>query len=361
MSANVEAPMTTEPPLKKLHSLRNELKRRGWYQKKPGRILLELAYHLTLSLGGIAVFVMADSWILRICGILVSTVGSMSVGTNTHTASHHGTSTKKWVNDALTYFGYPVFLGLSATYWRYMHVIRHHPAPNVIGMDMDHDLTPWFCLVRPQIEETSGLRRFYYEHLQFFVFPFALAFNGFNFQRAGLRYLYSSLGDPKTRPKTPYVIDVASMLVHYFIWIIVPMAFFPATSVLLFYALRLALLGYAMFAVLAPGHFPDEAIVIEKTELGEENFILRQTATSINFRTGFIGRLVCSGLEYQIEHHLFPNLSHVHYPQVSEVVKEFCRENGYPHRTLGWGEAIWKSYKVLRAPKDVYPTLPQLS
>jgi len=361
MSVDVKEATTVEAPLKKLSALRNELKQRGWYQKKPGRILLELAYHLTLSLGGIYLFVASDSLLIRICGILISTVGSMSVGTNTHTSSHHGTSTKKWVNDALTYFGYPIYNGLSATYWRYMHVIRHHPSPNVIGLDMDHDLTPWFCLLRPQIERTSGWRRFYYDHLQFFAFPFALAFNGFNFQRAGLSYLYTSLRDPKTQPKTPYIIDLASMVAHYIIWIIVPSAFFPVTSVLLFYALRTMLLGYAMFAVLAPGHFPEEAIVVEKVELGEENFVLRQTVTSINFRTGFIGRLVCSGLEYQIEHHLFPSLSHVHYPKVSQAVKDFCQENGYPYRTLGWGEAIWKSWKVFYAPKDVYPSLRQLS
>jgi fatty acid desaturase len=357
MPVDVKEPPAVEARLKKLSSLRNELKSRGWYQKRPGRILLELAYHLTLSLGGIAVFVLSDSLLLRICGILVSTVGSISVGTNTHTSSHHGTSTKKWVNDALTYFGYPIYNGLSATYWRYMHVIRHHPAPNVVGMDMDYDLSPWFCLLRPQIEAKTGWRRFYYDHLQFFVFPFALAFNGFNFQRAGLSFLFTSLRDPKKRPKTPYMIDVASMLAHYIIWIIVPMAFFPVTSVLLFYALRTALLGYAMFAVLAPGHYPAEAIVVEKIELGEENFVLRQAATSINFRTGFVGRLICSGLEYQVEHHLFPNLSHVHYPKVSEVVKDFCQENGYPYRTLGWGEAIWKSWKVFSAPKDVRPSL----
>jgi fatty acid desaturase len=114
-----------------------------------------------------------------------------------------------------------------------------------------------------------------------------------------------------------------------------------------------------MFAVLAPGHFPDEAIVVEKADLVEENFVLRQAATSINFRTGFFGRLICSGLEFQIEHHLFPNLSHVHYPKVSKLVEEFCHTNGYPYRTLGWGEAIWKSWKVFYAPKDIHPSLPQ--
>ena len=85
--------------------------------------------------------------------------------------------------------------------------------------------------------------------------------------------------------------------------------------------------------------------------------MLRQAATSVNFRTGFVGRLLCSGLEFQIEHHIFPNLSHVYYPQVRPLVEKLCREKGYPYRTMGWGEAIWKSYKVFWEPKAVRPSL----
>jgi fatty acid desaturase len=71
--------------------------------------------------------------------------------------------------------------------------------------------------------------------------------------------------------------------------------------------------------------------------------VLRQTATTVNFRTGPIGRFLCSGVEYQIEHHLFPRISHVYYPELSPLVEQFCRERNYPYRTLGWFEAIWKS------------------
>jgi fatty acid desaturase len=256
----------------------------------------------------------------------------------------------------LTYFGYPVFLGLSATYWRYMHIVRHHPAPNVLEMDMDHDLMPWFSIVRGQTEGMAGLRGFYHERLQWLVFPFALAFNGINMKRAGWGYLVKTLRDPKHRRKA-HVIDAGAMVLHYLVWIVLPMAFFPVLNVLLFYLLRLCLLGYAMFAVLAPGHFPEEAILLEKVDMDEESFVLRQAATSINFRTGFLGRLLCSGLEYQVEHHIFPSLSHVYYPKVRPLVEEFCRDKGYPYRTLGWGEALWKSYQVFWRPKAVQPSL----
>ncbi|HYH95404.1 fatty acid desaturase, partial [Hyalangium sp.] len=60
---------------------------------------------------------------------------------------------------------------------------------------------------------------------------------------------------------------------------------------------------------------------------------------------------------YQIEHHLFPGYSHVYYPQMSRILQRFCEENGYPYRTLGWWEAIWKSLVVFRKPKPIHSRL----
>jgi fatty acid desaturase len=355
LNAQTVAPVGTHPS-SNLKTLRNEMTHLGCNKKATGRILGELALHLMIAFGGIAVFVASDSLWVRACAMVVSTLGSMGAGTNTHTSSHHGTSTKKWLNDLLTYFGYPVFLGLSATYWRYMHIVRHHPAPNVPGMDMDHDLMPWFSVLRKPIEKTAGLRRFYHDHVQWLLFPLILGVNGFNLQRAGWQHLWGDLRRPGSNKKATYI-DIGAMLAHYLVWIVLPAAFFPLSNVLLFYLLRISLMGYAMFAVLAPGHFPAEAICLEKVDKTEDDFALRQAATSLNFRTGFIGRLLCSGLEYQIEHHLFPNLSHNHYPRVRPVVEKFCRDNGYPYRMLGWGEAIWKSFKVLRFPKPIHSNL----
>ena len=116
-----------------LSELGLEIKRRGWNRRATGRVLLELTVHLILAVGGIAVLLVTDTWWVAACAMLVSTAGSMGVGTNTHTSTHHGTSDKKWVNQLLSYLGYPLFLGLSATYWHYMHLVRHHPDPNVLG------------------------------------------------------------------------------------------------------------------------------------------------------------------------------------------------------------------------------------
>ena len=338
-----------------LAELREQIIAHGWNHKATGRVVSELLINLAIALAGIWIFVVFDGLVVRICAIFVSTVGSMGVSTNTHTSSHYATSRKRWVNELLTFFGYPIFVGISACYWWHKHVVVHHPAPNVIGVDGDVDLLPWFARTREEVLRTSGGRRIYYEKIQGLIFPFAIALIGFNMQAAGWRSLISSLrrsGGPKKKEW----VDLGSMVLHYVIWLGIPMAFFPPMHVLGFYCLRIGLMGYAVFAVLAPGHFPAEAACLTG-EAKDCDYVLLQTSATVNFRTGRLGRLVCSGLEYQIEHHLFPNLSHVYYPKLAAVVREFCRTHGLPYRCYSWPVALWKSLRTLQSPPLVQTEL----
>jgi len=118
--------------------------------------------------------------------------------------------------------------------------------------------------------------------------------------------------------------------------------------------LRSLLLGYAMFIAFAPAHFPKEAKLLDR-KFKKSDFFSRQISGTINFRAGYIGNMICSGVDYQIEHHLFPNISHVYYPKLSKLVKEYCHKHGYEYKTIGWAEGVYKSLKVVFELKDVKP------
>ena len=332
--------------------LRREFGRRGWDKKAANRILFELSIHVAIALAGIVIFMTWHNPVLQVLGLLISTFGCMGVGTNTHTSTHYATSAKRRVNEALSYFGYPLFLGLSATYWWHKHVVLHHPAPNVVGVDSDADLLPWFAITADEVQASSGQRRFYYERLQFWLFPLVLALNCFSIQVAGWLHLVRMLCHSTGR-KSAHWIDLSALVLHYVIWIGVPFLLWPLPAVAGFYILRGILLGYAMYAILAPGHFPAEAQRTTAEARNDVDFFAAQTAGTVSFRTGWIGRFLCSGLEYQIEHHLFPNISHVYYPQVSVAVQAFCAEHGLPYRSYSWAAALWKSWEVLRFPQQV--------
>jgi fatty acid desaturase len=342
-------PAPLSAALEDLAALRAEFQSRGWYEKATGRVLLELAVAIAFSLAGLAVFVFHDNLLVRLCGLLVSTAGSMAVGTNAHTASHYGASDRRWVNEALTLFGFTFYSGLSSTFWWHRHVARHHRAPNVMGFDDDVEFAPWFALTVDDVARATGWRRRYYRTVQWLVFPLALAGNGFSFMATGWAYVIRKLRNQEER-RPVHWLDLAALLGHVALWIGLPMLFFPPLAVLGVHALRLVLEGYAMFAVLGPGHLPREAVCVRP---GEEapDFLLQQTLTTVNFRTGIIGRFLCAGLEYQIEHHLFPGLTHIRYPKMSPYVRELCRKHGLPYHSFRWEVALWKCWGVFRRAK----------
>ncbi len=336
-------------------ALRREITARGWDRKAPGWVMFALWVNVILAVGGILIFVLSENLLLCACGLIVSTAGSMGIGTNTHTSSHYATSERRWLNELLTYFGLPFFLGISAHYWWYSHVVLHHPAPNVVGVDADSDLMPWFARTEKDVRQSRGLLRFYYEKVQWLVFPIALVANYFNTQVSGWRHLLSRLRRP-ARGRKPYCIDLGALLLHFVTTLAIPMYYFEPVDVVGFYLLRFGIISYAMFAILAPAHFPTEAVCIAK-DLKNSDYFFLQAAATLNFRTGPIGRFLCSGLEYQIEHHLFPDVSHVYYPKISKLVKKFCREHGLPYRSYQWESILWKSWMMLRRASQVETSL----
>jgi linoleoyl-CoA desaturase len=328
-----------------------EFRRRGFDRPATGRVLLTWAYNLGLTFGGLAGWFVFDSWWLKAAALLVSSVGFTGLTTCAHTAAHVTALPWRRANSVLAYFGYPFMAMLSVHYWRNKHNYVHHPTPNVTGTDDDCDLMPFFAMNESEVQSAGPLRRAYYRHVQGWIFPIVLTMNGFNAQRQGWTFLVKRLLDRRTR-RPAHWIDLGVMLAHVAVWIVLPCVVLGVTEGLVLYFLRIGLMGYAMFFAFAPAHFPAEADLLEPAAR-ERDFVMRQTQATVNFRTGVLGRLACNGVEYQIEHHLFPGICDVHYAQIAPLVREFCERNGYPYRTFGWGEGILKSYSALFHPRPI--------
>lgn len=348
-----------------LSLLNKELAARGFHRKPTGLLLAQLAVLVAMSLGGTAVFVLADGILVRLAGLLVMAMGNLGITTHSHTSSHNGTSRRLWVNKALTYFGFGMIFGTSTTWWWNKHIAVHHPTPNVIGLDDDVDLLPWFALTEEEFRSGGPLRRWYHRW-QWMALPLALGLTAVNMMLSSIQFLGAALRDRERRTALHWI-DLGVMAAHYGVWIGLPLLWFPAWQVVGFYLLRGALLGYAVFSTAAPAHFPAEAGFLtsdgHRTRAEyrrHSDYLLLQTVTTVNFRTGRLGRFLCCGSDYQLEHHLFPGIAHTYYPQISPILREFCEANGYPYRTLGWGEGIVKSLAVFVRPKPVEPALEAL-
>jgi linoleoyl-CoA desaturase len=335
---------------REIAELQASFRRLGFYRPAPVRIVTEFVYHLILTVIGLALWWHFESWYLAAGGLFISTLGTVGLATLAHTAAHGAALPWRRANYFLAYFGFPFMLMISLGYWRYKHNGLHHPNPNVIGVDEDCDLMPFFAMNEADIVSAGRWRRIYYRHMQGWVFPFAVTFNIFNIQRQSCVYLYRQLRAPVSR-KHVNRWDVISIFLHIVVWVILPSVLISVHDAVILYIFRFILLGHFAFFILAPAHFPAEADLIVSTS--EHDHVMRQLQGTLNFRTGVVGHLACSGLEFQIEHHLFPNICHVYYPRVAPLVRDFCQQNGYPYRTFRWEVAVVKSYAALFQPRPI--------
>lgn len=347
-----------DTPRLTLGALRKEFQSRNWHRKATGAVVRELIVHSAVAVYAAGLALHAESTAMFLLYAVISAFGTLGVTTNTHTSTHFATSDSKWVNRLLAGYGYPLFAGLSMTYWHRAHIEVHHPNPNIHGVDADHDFMPFFATQDPDMAGARGGWRTYYQRLQVWVFPLICWLHVFTRQRASWAHILSNL---RQNPRSSlHWIDLVLLSSHYLLWIGVPALFFGIETSALLYFVRQLTLGYILYAVLAPAHYVPEAICLSKAARPDDPVLL-QCATTINFRTGPLGHLLCSGLEYQIEHHLFPGYSHVYYARMAPYVREFCRQNGYPYRTLGWPEAVWKTMSMLRRPKPVESVVEKIS
>ena len=343
-------PQTRAEEIKALSELRAQIRREGLDRPNPALGLSVFAFHLAVMLGGIAVFVTNDLLGFRALALLVSTYGALGIGMTGHNASHCNVTGSKSIDRALTYLTMTVLNGISAMYWRHKHIRLHHSAPNSIGLDTDIDLLPFFALNQDEVREARGWRRRFYR-IQHWLFPLAISANMLNLQASGLFYLCGLLREQNNSRRAAVWADMACVALHYILFFVLPALIWSPLAVLGFNLLRLALNGYVVFAAAAPAHFPPEAKFIKGDHSG---LLAAQIYTTVNFRTGFWGRLVCLGAEYQIEHHLLPNANPLKMRRVSEIVEAFCSRHQYPYRQLGWMEGVVKSLRIVREPKPVY-------
>lgn len=324
-----------------------------FHRRPTARFLLHWCAWLVVGFGGLALFIESSNPWLRSLWFLASCTGFLGVATAAHTASHEAASERRWVNSLVFYLSYPLVLMISARYWQRSHVQTHHVHPNTVGVDPDCDLAPWFALNQQDVAQASPLRRAYFRY-QWLLLPLVLPLNGFNMQRQTWKYLTEELVDARRRSLASFA-DLGCLVLHLLCWLVLPCLFFAPGDVLLVYVARLSVMGIGLFAILAPGHYPADAVYMLPGE--RRDFWTRQTLSTVNFRTGRLGHLLCSGLEYQIEHHLFPHVSHFHYKQLSPLVRDFCGRAGLPYREMSWGEAIWRSYRTFISPKPVYESV----
>ena len=323
-----------------------ELRARGLDAPDPVRVLGQLAVHLALFFGGLAAFGLATGWGWRLAGLALALAGTVGVALNTHSSAHGATTRSPHLDRALALLGFPLVCTFSLTGWNLKH-LRHHAHPNVAGLDPDHDFMPYFAFSTAQLAPERGTG---YYRWQWIFFPLAVAVMSVRMRWVGYGLLGGELRKPASPARTRAALDALCVAASEVLWWALPLALLPLPDVLLLHGARAVVLSFVLFAAFAPAHIPAAAPYLTAVDRDADP-MLHQLATTLNYRCSRLTSFFLGGLDHQLEHHLAPHVPHTRYREIAPVLEAFCRERGWPYRTLGWGEAIAATCKVVVRPK----------
>jgi linoleoyl-CoA desaturase len=276
---------------------------------------------------------LATAW-WQVVPLAVSIALAMAgVGFNVqHDGNHGAYSGRPLVNKAAALS--LNLLGGDAYFWHFKHNIAHHSYPNVSGSDDDIRLGPLGRLSPHQ-------PRYWFHRFQHLYVWGLYALLAINWQLSGdfRSLLKPGVGD--TRVSRPRGWDLA------WFWfgkawfltlaLVVPLLRHPVLSVVGAYLLTMMVLGLTLAIVFQLAHCVEEAqfrVPAAGTRRLDRDFTAHQVETSVDFaRDSRVLTWYLGGLNFQLEHHLFPKISHIHYPALSPIVEATCQAHGIAHQS----------------------------
>jgi linoleoyl-CoA desaturase len=249
-----------------------------------------------------------------------------SIGFNImHDGAHGSFSRYKWVNELA---GLTInFLGANVFLWKTKHNVIHHAYTNIDGVDDDIDARPFLRLCRTQKHRWP----YKYQHL-YFWFIYSWLYINWIFVSDYHKYFRRKVGEyPLKKMKMRnHVSFWAFKVIHILLFVVVPIymvGFLPwligFLTVSMFAGFVLSII-FQLAHTVDDTHFPNPS---KSSNSMEDEWAIHQLKTTANFAmpNKFISWFT-GGLNYQIEHHLFPKVSHVHYPEISKIIQKACKD-----------------------------------
>ena len=265
---------------------------------------------------------------LAIIAAITFAVSSALVGFNImHDANHGSYSKNKKINGVLSYT--LELVGASNWLWRHKHNILHHTYTNIDELDDDIHLGGLMRL--SPVQKRHSWHRF--QHIYAFPAYSLLTIIWVTF--GDLYKLVSGrIGEyklPKPTLKNASIFFVSKSL-YYFYTLILPMFFHPIWLVIIFFIATHLLLGFITSIVFQLAHTVEgNSFPSPDPSSGqiENEWAIHEVETTANFaRRNKLATWMLGGLNFQIEHHLFPRICHVHYPEISKIVEQTCKDFG---------------------------------
>jgi len=271
-------------------------------------------------------FTPAIIWAVLECvllGVVIAAIGFNVM----HDGAHGSFSTSPFLN-RIAAFSVNV-LGGSSFMWNMKHNVIHHAFTNIDGIDDDIDIKPWMRMTSTQ--KKLPLHKF--QHI-YFWFLYSLLYIFWIFVLDYQKYFKQKVGSVplKKMSTADHLVFWGFKVFNIFLYVVIPWYVLGFVSWLVGFLIFTCVAGFVLSIVFQLAHTVEHTafpVVNEETNRFEDEWAVHQLKTTANFATNnklvswFVG-----GLNFQIEHHLFPKISHVHYPAISKIIKQACQEYG---------------------------------
>ena len=275
----------------------------------------------------VLVFMTPPAWLgILLCVFLG--LATAAIGFNImHDGSHGSFSGNKTVNRfaALSLN----FLGGSAFFWNIKHVMVHHTYTNIAGHDDDIENEPFLRMCNSQRKRKIHK----YQHVYWFL-VYGLTYISWVFLLDFIKYFSRRIGakDKIQINLSTHIGFWLTKLLYVFTFIVLPLMFVGPLQLIIGYLIFSFTTGIVISVIFQLAHAVEDLEFIEEKnepQVLENDWAIHQMITTANFATkNKIVGFFTGGLNHQIEHHLFPKISHVYYPELSRIVRSVCAEYG---------------------------------
>jgi fatty acid desaturase len=328
--------------------LSRQIRQAGLMERRPGHYAWRIAITLTLLAVGWTAFVLVgDSWwtlgVAAFLAVILTQIGFIG-----HDAGHRQISGSRQVNTVLGVLLGNLGIGMSYGWWVGKHT-RHHSHPNTEGADPDISVGA-LAFTPSQAAASRGAASILFRYQAYLFFPLLLG-EAANLHVASIRALAG-------RPTRNRLAEAALLAVHVTGYLAIVFLVLPPLKAAVFIVVNQGLFGLYLGSSFAPNH---KGMPIMDAD-DKRDFLRRQVLTSRNVTGGWLTDLALGGLNYQIEHHLFPSMPRPNLRRAQPLIRDFCRQQELPYCQASlvgsYGQALRHLNtigKASRLPKDSGP------
>jgi len=276
--------------------------------------------------------VVSTLWPMLLMWVLMG-FGMTGIGLSVmHDANHGSYSSNKKINNVMGYIIH--FIGGYDVAWKIQHNVLHHSFTNIEGLDEDIDNR--FFIFSPD-QEVKPKHKYQAYYALFLYALMTIYWSTAKEFEQMVRYKKKDLlkGQGLTFAQAMRQL-VFNKIMYYALILVLPLIFIalPWWQILIGYVIMHFICGISMALIFQPAHVITDTNFYdaEKNSSMENNWAIHQLKTTANFAnknvpfSWFVG-----GLNFQIEHHLFPNICHVHYKKIAKIVKSTTEEFNLPY------------------------------